>query len=162
MTWVITALRSTINKTVLGRCDPKPESLMGPRGCALRGLTLELSGLRRNHARCGAAICHATVPQISPSFRAVRSMSPYLQPRIIFVLRRAHLLCASSRQETIAVFASLSVRHPGSNLIEAFSAGNCLAWAVAAISRDTATCSIPYKPHRPHPMAGRLPSSRCI
>jgi hypothetical protein len=29
MTRVITALRSTMNKTVSGRCDPKPGSLVG-------------------------------------------------------------------------------------------------------------------------------------
>ncbi len=55
-------------------------------------LTLELPGLRRNHARRRTALCRATPASLSTSTRPVRRMKLYPHPRRLPVLRRADSL----------------------------------------------------------------------
>jgi hypothetical protein len=68
-------------------------------GIAFHGpaaLALELSGLRRNHARRRTALCRATPAPLSTSTRTVRSMNLYPHPWLLIVLRHARRLLVSS------------------------------------------------------------------
>src|SRR5208337_307405 len=71
-------------------------------GIAIYGpaaLALELSGLRRNHARRRTALCRATPAPLSTSTRPVRSMNLYPHPRFLIVLRHPRRVLVSSGQE---------------------------------------------------------------
>jgi hypothetical protein len=61
-------------------------------------LTLELSCLRRSHARRRTALRRATPAPLATSTRPVRSMKVYSHPRPLFALRRARGFFASSGQ----------------------------------------------------------------
>ncbi len=64
-------------------------------------LTLELPGLRRNHARRRTALRRATPASLSTSTRPVRSMKLYPHPRLLPVLRRARGSLVSSGHEPL-------------------------------------------------------------
>ena len=73
-------------------------------------LTLELSRLRRNHARRRTALRRATPASLATSTRPVRSMKLYLHPRPLPVLRRARgLLVSSGRNPFDASLSSLHI-----------------------------------------------------
>jgi hypothetical protein len=69
-------------------------------------LTLELPGLRRNHAACRASLRRAPPPQISASSQSVRGMNPYPQPRISLVLQHARCFSVSHSPECRTVMRS--------------------------------------------------------
>ncbi len=64
-------------------------------------LALELSCLRRIHARCRTALGRATPASLSTSTRPVRSMKLYLHPRPLPVLRRARGFLVSTIQNCL-------------------------------------------------------------
>ena len=119
-------------------------------------LTLELPGLRRNHACHRTPLCGST----SASFTAsppVRCMNQQPQPRIILVLPHVQRLCVSSGREDPASLLSSLCQPP-----QCARSGA----ATSAHSRQQQLCksSGPAQPYtKPiDSREGRLPSSRCI
>ena len=119
-------------------------------------LTLELPGLRWNHACRRTAFSNST-PASLPASPRVRCMNPQPQSRIILLLRHPQGLCVSARPPCPASHLS-SLGQPAQSVRSRA--------VTAAHSRQYQLCksSGPAQPYT-KPIGsreGRLPSSRCI